>query len=264
MNDDFQEAWTPNGRVSAHAYTILVVGTIVGTLAIWAVFRPVFIPSPLQVLKAYPGLLEKGLVYQLYISLLTNVQATLISCLLTVPLCYLTVLPAVRPFVRGLAQMRFLGLTGFVILFTLEFGGGHALKVALLVFGMSVFLATTLYDVIESIPREKFDHARTLRMKPWTVVLEVVVFGQLDLVIDAVRQNAAMSWVMLTMVEGLVRFEGGLGAFMLAEDKQLGLAAVFALQLVVLAIGLAQDTLLLWLRRVLCPYSELTLERTNT
>jgi NitT/TauT family transport system permease protein len=226
----------------------------------WAC-RPKFLPGPADVLGAFPSLLDQGLAQQLFVSLTTNFQAIAISCLLTLPLAYLTVLPAARPLVRGLSKARFLGLTGFVVLFTLLFGGGHALKVALLVFGMGAFLVTSLYDIVEAIPREEFDHARTLRMGPWGSVLEVVVLGRMDAVLDAVRQNAAMGWVMLTMVEGLVRFEGGLGAMMLAEDKHVKLDAVFAIQAVVVGIGIVQDWAFVALRRVLCPYAGLTLER---
>jgi len=195
------------------------------------------------------------------VSLTTNFQAIGLSCLLTIPLAYLTVLPVARPFVRALSKMRFLGLTGLTVLFTLTFGGGHALKVALLVFGMGVFLVTSLYDVVEAIPKEEFDHARTLRMSPWGSVIEVVVLGHFDVVLDAIRQNAAMGWVMLTLVEGLVRFEGGLGSMMLAEDKHIALDAVFAIQLLVLVVGVLQDWAFVWLRKILCPYAGLTLER---
>ena len=79
--------------------------------------------------------------------------------------------------------------------------------------------------------------------------------------LDTIRQNAAMGLVMLTMVEGLVRFEGGLGAMMLAEDKHLRLASVAAVQILVLGIGICQDAGLLLLRRVICPYASRTLER---
>jgi NitT/TauT family transport system permease protein len=100
-----------------------------------------------------------------------------------------------------------------------------------------------------------------LRLGSWGAVVEVVILGHLDAVIDAIRQNAAMGWVMLTMVEGLVRFEGGLGAMMLAEDKHIKLDAVFAIQIVVLAIGILQDWGFVAIRRLLCPYASLTLER---
>jgi NitT/TauT family transport system permease protein len=257
---NFRDALVPNGRVSKRVHLMLGVGTLVLILIMWTM-RPAFLPGPADVIRAYPRLMDQGLLQQLFVSLTTNFQAIALSCLLTIPLAYLTVLPIARPLVRAISKMRFLGLTGLVVLFTLTFGGGHALKVALLVFGMGVFLVTSLYDVVEAIPKEEFDHARTLRMSPWGSVVEVVVLGHLDAVLDAVRQNAAMGWVMLTLVEGLVRFEGGLGSMMLAEDKHIALDAVFAIQLMVLIVGVLQDFALSWLRKILCPYAALTLER---
>lgn len=255
-------AFTPNGRVSQRARWVLFVLTAgILSLAWWS--RPSFLPGPSEVVSAVPNLVDQGLLYHLMISLTTNLQALGITCLMTVPLAYLTVLPAVRPLVSALSKMRFLGLTGFVVIFTIFFGGGHALKIALLVFGMSLFLITALSEIIEGIPREEFDHARTLRMGPWRSVLEVVVVGRFDAVLDAIRQNAAMGWVLLTMVEGLVRFEGGLGSLMLAEDKHLRFEAVFALQAIVFVVGIMQDKMLLGLRRMLCPYADLTLERRD-
>lgn len=260
MVGDLRDAWTPNGRVSVRVHWALGLGTALVLLAAW-MRGPAFLPNPLEVLRAFPNLFDQGLGEQLFVSLSTNLQAIGAACLLTLPLAYLSTVPAVRPFVRALSKVRFLGLTGLVLPFTLLFGGGHALKVALLVFGMGVFLITSLYDIVETIPREEFDHARTLRLGPWGSVLEVVVFGRLDAVVDAIRQNAAMGWVMLTMVEGLVRFEGGLGAMMLAEDKHIRIDAVFALAILVAVIGALQDWAFVALRRVLCPYASLTLER---
>lgn len=258
--DEFREALVPNGHVSKRVHWILGLGTLIALVGAWAL-RPTFLPSIPEVFEAFPNLVDQGLLDQLFVSLTTNLQAIFITCVLTIPLAYLTVLPALRPFVRSLSKGRFLGLTGFVVLFTLVFGGGHALKIALLVFGLGVFLITSLYDIVEAIPREEFDHARTLRLGSWGSVVEVVILGHLDAVIDAIRQNAAMGWVMLTMVEGLVRFEGGLGAMMLAEDKHVKLDAVFAIQAVVLAIGVLQDWGFVAIRKMLCPYAALTLER---
>lgn len=260
LSAEFRQAWLPNGRVSKRVRAILALGTVVALIGAWN-FRPAFLPSLGEVVRAYPRLLDMGLMDELFVSLTTNLQAIGLTCLLTIPLAYLTVLPAVRPLVQSLSKGRFLGVTGFVVLFTLVFGGGHALKVALLVFGLGVFLITSLYDLVEAIPKEEFDHARTLRLGNWGSVVEVVILGHLDAVIDAIRQNAAMGWVMLTMVEGLVRFEGGLGAMMLAEDKHIKLDAVFAIQAVVLGIGILQDWMFVGIRKMLCPYATLTLER---
>jgi NitT/TauT family transport system permease protein len=92
-------------------------------------------------------------------------------------------------------------------------------------------------------------------------VWEVVIRGTADKAFETLRQNAAMGWMMLTTVEGVVRSEGGIGTMLLDENKHLALDAVFALILVVLVVGVAQDYALAYLRRVCCPYADLAKER---
>jgi NitT/TauT family transport system permease protein len=139
----------------------------------------------------------------------------------------------------------------------------HSLKVALIVFGMSVFYMTSLLDIIIAIPKDEYDHARTLRLNEWRVVVEVVILGRIDEALSALRQNAAIGWVMLTMVEGLVKSEGGAGAMLLAQDKYMHLAPVFAIQISIVLLGFCIDFGIGALRRILCPYAYLSLERKN-
>jgi NitT/TauT family transport system permease protein len=115
--------------------------------------------------------------------------------------------------------------------------------------------------VLSNIPKSEFDHARTLRMKEWQVVWEVVILGTADKAFEVLRQNAAIGWMMLTMVEGIVRSEGGVGTMLLNQGKHFRLADVFAIQIVILVVGLFQDYAIGALRRFLCPYADLTLER---
>jgi len=261
-SSELRQAFTPNGHVSSRVHGLLLAATLVLLFCAWSFFKPVVLPSPMEVLRAYPGLVDQGFWSELMVSLTTNFEAVALTCLLTVPLAYLTVVPAARPLVRILTKMRFLSLTGFVMPFTLLLGGGSGLKLGLLVFGTGVFLITSLYDIVDSIPREEFDHARSLGIGTWGAILEVVVRGQAAAVIDAIRQNCAMLWVMLTLVEGLVRFQGGLGTMLLNEDKHMHLDSVFALQGAVLVVGLLfQDALFVLIRRAMCPYANLKLER---
>ena len=141
------------------------------------------------------------------------------------------------------------------------FGGGHPLKLSLLVFGMTVFFLTSMASAIADIPKEDFDHARTLRMSEWRVVWEVVVLGTADQAIEVLRQNAAMGWMMLTMVESISRSEGGVGAMLLNQNKHFHLAEVFAIQILILLLGMTQDYGIGLAKRLFCPYSALTLER---
>src|SRR5262249_62193618 len=178
------------------------------------------------------------------------------STVLSLGLAYLTVLPPLRPLVGAVSKLRFTGLVGWGFVFTLWAHDGHQLKLWMLVFGMTPFFATAIAAVVAAIPRERFDHARAMRMGPVRVVWEVVILGTLDQALEALRQNAAIGWMMLTMVEGVVRAEGGIGTLMLDEERHLRLDAVFALIFVVLAVGVVQDHALAWLRRAVCPYAE--------
>jgi NitT/TauT family transport system permease protein len=203
---------------------------------------------------------SEGLLYELGVSLRLNVEALALSAVLSIGLAYASVTRWGRPLVHMLSKFRFFSMAGFTIVFTRIFGGGHALKVSLLVFGISTFFLTTMIDVVASATTAEFDQTRSLRMSPARAVWEVIVRGRLDQTFDAFRQNAAMGWMMLTMVEGLVRFEGGMGVLMLNESKYRNLEAVFAVQLTVLAVGILQDQLIAWFKGVACPHTRLTLE----
>ena len=67
--------------------------------------------------------------------------------------------------------------------------------------------------------------------------------------------------MMLAMVEGIVKSEGGVGTALIAQDKYFHLPEVFAIQIVILIVGLSQDAMIGLLRRACCPYADLTLER---
>ena len=215
------------------------------------------LPAPREVLSALATLwTERGLAEQLGASLALNAEALAWSAAISLGLAYLTVLPALRPLVGAVSKLRFSGLVGWGFVFTLWARDGHQLKLWMLVFGMVPFFATSMAAVVAAIPRERFDHARALRLGPPRLVWEVVIRGTLDEALEVLRQNAAMGWMMLTMVEGVVRAEGGIGTLMLDEQKHLHLPAVFALIGVVLAVGAAQDAALAWLRRAICSYAE--------
>ena len=255
-------ALRPNQWVPARTYTMLAARWAALVLLLW-VFAPAgAFPNPARVLRALRELTAtQGLLGELGVSLGLFAQSLLIATLLSLGLAYLTVVPALRPIITALTKARFLSLVGLSFVFTLTVGGGRPLKVSLLVFGISTFLLTSMVDVVASVPTEKLDHARTLRMGEWRVVWEVIILGQLGAALDAVRQNAAIGWMMLTMVEGISRSEGGIGALLMDQNKHFNLAAIFAVQAVFLIAGFFQDYFLAFLKNTLVPHAALTTAR---
>jgi NitT/TauT family transport system permease protein len=255
-------AFLPNRIVSANTMRLIAIVEAAIALLVWLNSPFKVLPRPLEVLEAVRDLwMTQGMGPELINSFTLNLQALLYSSIIAVGLAYLTVIPVFRPLTAAISKGRFLSIAGFTLVFTLMSGGGHQLKVMLLVFSITVFYVTSMASVVANIPKEDFDHARTLRMSEWRVVWEVVVLGTIDKVFEVLRQNAAIGWMMLTMVEGIVRSEGGIGSMLLAEGKHFKLAEVFAIQLVILIVGLCQDWAIGAIRKLLCPYADLKLER---
>jgi NitT/TauT family transport system permease protein len=251
----------PNRVISKTTIRWMVGLQLVMLLSIWFFSPTVFLPKPKEVFQALSEMWFAGLGGELITSFYLNLQAIAISTILSLLLAYLTVIAFFRPIVALLSKLRFLSMVGLTFFFTLMASTGHELKLFLLVFSVSVFFVTGMAEVVASIPKEKFDLARTLRMGEWRVVYEVIVVGQADKAFEVLRQNAAMGWMMLTMVEGISRSEGGVGAMLLNQNKHFHLSAVFAIQLTILLLGLGQDYAIGLLRNIFCPYADLTLER---
>ena len=261
-SSDWLDIVRPNQVVSLTTMQIVIGVQLAFALLLWWLSPWAVLPKPNEVFSALGRLwMEQGLGPELFTSFWMNVQALLITAVISLGLAYLSVLPAIRPIVAAVAKGRFLGLSGLTFIFTLIVGGGRPLKLSLLVFGMTVFFVTSMASVVSSIPKSAFDHARTLRMTEWQVVWDVVILGTMDQAIEVFRQNAAIGWMMLTMVEGISRSEGGIGAMLLNQNKHFHLAEVFAIQILILFVGLVQDYGIGIFKKLVCPWANLTLER---
>lgn len=251
--------FSPNRHLAKRTFLLLCLAQ--GALAVlwWTFGTSPVVPKPLEIIKALGELAgDSDFFTDLATSTWLACQSVAITFVISLGLVYASVLPFFRPLAQLISKARFLSLVGLSFLFTLALSGGHGLKVSLLVFGMTVFYVTALLDVLDSIPRHEFNHARTLGLGEWGVVREVVILGRLDQAFELLRQNFAIAWMMLTMVEGISRAEGGIGALLLNQNKHLRLDSVFAIQISIFAIGILLDAVLGWARRFLFPYSVLS------
>jgi len=260
MAKSLHAAFYPNQTVSKTSLQLIGMAWAACALAFWSTSRLEVVPTPMAVLRAFQVLwMQEGLSRELWTSFKLNLVAIGYTTVISLCISYLTVLPVLRPLGLFISKLRFLGLTGLTFLFTMMVSGGYQLKLWLLVFGMTVFFVTSMCSVVAEVPKDKLDYARTLRMSEWRVVWEVVVLGTADQAIEAMRQNAAIGWMMLTVVEGLSRSDGGVGAMLLNQNKHFHLDSVFAIQIAILVIGLGQDYMMGMFKRAVCPYAYLKL-----
>ncbi len=254
----FARAFLPNRAIDPTTATALVVIWALVALGAWVASPWETLPNPREVWVALGNLWwNEGMGPELMTTFRLILHALALTVVISMVLSYATVIAALRPVVAAASKLRFLGLTGLLPLFILVTGGGYPLKVALLTFGMTSFFVTSMAQVVIEIPREQFDHMRVLGASEPRILWEVVIRGTLDKALDVTRQNLAMGWAMITMVEGISRAEGGIGALILNQNKYFKLPEVYAILFVILAVGLLIDYAIGALTLIVCPYSRL-------
>jgi NitT/TauT family transport system permease protein len=249
-------AFSPAQAISRRTTAGLVALWSAAAIAIWLASPFATFPSLGEVWAALRELWwTGGMGPELWQTLKLITHATLITAALSLALAYLSVVRLFAPLVEALSKLRFLSLTALVFPLTVITGGGYGLKVAMLTFGMATFYLTAMARVVREIPPARFEQLRVLGASDLRMAWEVVVLGTLDRALDALRQNVAMGWAMITMVEGVSRSDGGIGALLLNQYKHLHLAHVYAILVVVLLVGLAIDWAMGALTGLLCPWS---------
>jgi len=256
-----KKIFNPFGRINRQTLVIMICLQSVITLLLWHTASNGLIPTPGRVAMAFLELLPSRLLLDnLLVSLLLTVKAMLYSILITLALAYLSVIPFFKSIAQFIVKCRYLTLTGLIFIFTLLTKDGNQLKLSLLVFGIVPFFVTSFLAVILRIDQQEYDLCKTLGYSSWQTLYEVIIVGKADQVFEILRQNFAISWLMITMVEGLNMSEGGIGALLIKYNKYNDLTHVLALQGVIFGIGLFFDFILGTVRQWLFPYTRLQIQ----
>jgi sulfonate transport system permease protein len=251
----------PFKKISRHSFILMAIGQVIIAILLWHTASDGLIPKPARVAEAFFDLLPtKLLMDNILVSLTLTLKAMLYSILITLFFSYLSVMPFFRSIALFLVKCRYLTLTGLIFIFTLLTKDGSQLKLSLLVFGIVPFFVTSFLSVIVHINKQEYDLCRTLRYNNWETLYEVIIIGKGDQVLEILRQNFAIAWLMITLVEGLSMSEGGVGTLLIKYNKYNDLPHVLALQVVIFIIGIGFDYLLGSLKRWLFPYTRLQLQ----
>jgi ABC-type nitrate/sulfonate/bicarbonate transport system permease component len=258
-----KKLFTPFASINKRTYSLLIViDCVLGLALCHFLAHGGLIPTPGRVLESIIKIFNtEGFFDNVFSSLSLTVKGMGISILIALVVCYLSLVPIFYPFAKFIIKCRYLTLTGLIFLFTLITTNGHNLKLSLLVFGIVPFFVTSLLSIIDAINEQEYDLCRTLRMNNWQTLLEVVIIGRLDQVIEVMRQNFAIAWMMITMVEGLNMSEGGLGTMVIKSSKYIDLGTVFGILVIIFTMGVCFDFLLAKLRTWIFPYTKLQVRK---
>jgi len=254
-------SFIPNKVLSKTTMSALAGIQLIFAVLYWTFGTSAVVPKPIDILQSFGTIWENGFGQELATSLALCLQALFISTVVSLSLSYLTVVPFFRPIATAVTKSRFLSMLGFTFLFTLITSSGHQLKLLMLVVGMSTFFVTSMTAIVAAIPKADFDYARTLRLSEWEVVWEQVILGRRAEAIEIMQQIFAIGIMMLPMVEGISRSEGGVGKFLLDSNKHFMLSDIFAIQITLFVLGLGIDYVIGVCNRLWNPYAFMNRER---
>ncbi|MES2863764.1 MAG: hypothetical protein V4666_06580 [Bacteroidota bacterium] len=251
---------TPFENISKAKKTIILAIWIVLILVLWYVTtmgEKHLFPSPTQVLKGFSELYNEGLVVHIFNSLKLCFLSIFLSIILSMLFAYSWPIPIFKPVAEFVTKFRFLPFTGLSFYIAMVIHDARNMQIWIMVIFLTTFLTTSLIAVISSIPQEEFDHAKMLKCSRFEVLWQVIILGRIDHVIDVIRQNLAITWMMLVTVESIVVASGGLGFLIKNSDKFMNHGRIIALQIIILLIGLGLDWAINFLRKSIFRYSKI-------
>jgi ABC-type nitrate/sulfonate/bicarbonate transport system permease component len=240
------------------ALNILLFWGIVAIL-FWT-FNPIkALPTVSEMLSALSRLYHAAggtsLLYNVYVTLRLQVFGLFYAVFLSVLFSYLSILPFFRPFNKFVQLLRYIPVVGFTVIFYAFFSIGFAMKAAMLTVGLTFFLTTAMSAVVDGVPKIKYELAKSLGYSDWQIFWEVIFKPTMPLMIEMVRQNAAMGWLMIVSIETFNRTEGGMGAMLQIYSASSQLAEVYTYLSIIALIALIEDGLFLLARWGFFPYT---------
>lgn len=249
----------PLEAVSRNTRNIIGFGFIIMLMIIWFSFsfgtRHLF-PTPSQVINGFGYLFTHGLIRELGSSITLCFKAVVFSVVIACLFGYASTMPVFKPLGKFVSVIRYLPLVGLTFYMSIPFENARVIQVSVLVMFMTTFLTTCILQMIQDIPQEEYDHAKTLGCSKWEVLWEVVILGRIDYVIELVRQNLAIVWVMLVSVETGNVANGGLGILIFNGNKIGDAGVVIAAQIVIILTGLLIDFALTKTRQLTFRFSK--------
>lgn len=263
MKEKIKYLFTPNAIVSKETFMKIFVVELIVLLITWHLNQSAHLPGPIAVAEAIPGLIANdNFVFNLLTSFFLSLGAMTLSVFVGMFLSYSSQLPIGGPIAMLSTKFRFSAFSGFVFIFLLIFPSGFMFKVFSLMFALVPWIVTGSVSEFTDIEKTRFNHLRTLGFSEWKIMRELIIYGKLPKVLEIIRQNYAMLWMMIATVESMYISEGGIGALLEMKRKYLAnLPTMLAIQLIVFVFAIFMDGVLKSVFRAITPWGNLKNEK---
>jgi NitT/TauT family transport system permease protein len=254
-----KEYFLPNfiGNIGDRAKFIIMFIQIALIICLTQLNTNELVPKPSGVITSLSNVMSKKDFADDFVSTLFLVFKGMgISIFVSLLICYISLIPVFNGIAQLVSKMRFLTYTGLLFVFTILLKEGSSIKISLLLLGIIPYFVTSMVSYIGDISQKEYQLCYTLKMNRWQTLYEVVIRGRLHLVLEVIKQNFAISWMMITSVEGISMSEGGLGTLMIKYNKYLHINDVFAILLIIFVTGILFDYFFSLAKVYLFPYTD--------
>ena len=216
---------------------------------------PVILPSPLEVIRSFPVLWQRGLPQSIAATLKRVLIGFGLAALIGVPLGILA--GSWRVIEAAGAPLALFGrnlpVAALIPLSLIWFGIDETQKVMFIFIACVPFVYADAVASITGVPDRYVETAQTLGAKPLQIVMKVLMPLAIPDIYDSLRHLFGLAFGYIMLGE-LINTEHGLGALLISSQRR-GLSEHIILILIIiglLAYGI--DRVLFWFQRGLFPY----------
>lgn len=238
---------------------LLAVAGLTTFLVVWGVLSygnivpSVILPSPTEVLRAFPVLhFEEALVRSAWGSFRRVTMGFALAATVSIPLgIVMGTFPVVKHFFNPLLDpLRFLPISALVPLFIVWFGIDEMQKIVFLFVGIFVYMLPLVVDAVDNVEEVYLQTATTLGATRGQLIRHVLIPGSLPAIGEALRVMNGIGWTYVIMAE-VINARYGLGYLITTAGKRSHVDQIFALVLVILCIGVVTDWMIKMINRQL-------------
>lgn len=228
------------------------IGTFVVLIAIWAavtlggLVNPLFLPSPLDVVRALGEQAADGsLASDIAVSVYRITVGYLIAVVMAVPL---GVLMGVNGWARSAVEplmdfIRYMPVVAFVPLTIIWAGTDDLQKFLIIWMGTFFQLVLLVCDAVMQVPANLIEFGETLGLKRHEIVTRIVFPAAMPRIWDALRVSLGWAWTWLVVAE-LVAATSGLGYRITVSQRYFATDVIIGYVVVLGILGLCFDQIM--------------------
>lgn len=242
-------------RVTVRRRTTILLGLVppLMTLLLWwfitrgavveeRIVSPVILPSPGEVLRSIPPLLQRSLGGSVLKSLERVALGFGCAAAIALPLgVAMAAFTRVRALFGPLTMMgSYLPIAAIVPLTLSWFGTGELQKVMFLAIASFLFLLPLTVKAVDDVDPVYVNTAYTLGATPWQVVRKVLVAIALPDIFNGLRLTFAVGWTYIILAE-VIDAERGLGALIISSQRRGPREHIYLVLLLIMGIAFVID-----------------------